>query len=241
MLTRGKTIAWSIAPCLIPMQKPKLACRPVRMCSGRPTSQTTRQVDKLRARIPTLLTWARVAAVPALTATGLAPVFHGQRALTCGVFVLASLTDWADGFLARRWRVSSRFGAFLDPVADKLMVAAALVLVAGRFASCVVAPILAVSAIAILTREIFISALREWMASAIEGGRDVVQVGFVGKLKTATQMFSLSILLAVKDASSPFGVLGTVFLAISAALAIYSAHGYVLAALPSFEESTTDS
>jgi CDP-diacylglycerol---glycerol-3-phosphate 3-phosphatidyltransferase len=210
------------------------------MCRRPPLSPAERQVDDIRARIPTILTWARVAAVPALTATALAPVFHGQRALTCGVFVLASFTDWADGFLARRWHVSSRFGAFLDPVADKLMVAAALVLVAGRFASCVLSPVLAVSTIVILTREIFISALREWMASAIDGGRDMVQVGFVGKLKTATQMFSLSILLAVKDASSPFGILGIVFLVISATLAIYSAHGYVLAALPSFDKSSSD-
>jgi CDP-diacylglycerol---glycerol-3-phosphate 3-phosphatidyltransferase len=180
-----------------------------------------------------------VAAVPALTAVGLAPLFHGQRALTCGVFVLASLTDWADGYLARRWCVSTRFGAFLDPVADKLMVAAALVLVAGRFASSVMAPLLATSAIVILTREIFVSALREWMASVAEGGRDSVQVGYAGKLKTATQMLALSILLAVKDAYSPFGIAGSAMLASSAVLAVYSACGYLRAALPSFHEESS--
>jgi CDP-diacylglycerol---glycerol-3-phosphate 3-phosphatidyltransferase len=209
------------------------------MCSPAPQVIVPSRIRKVQARIPTLLTWARVAAVPALTAVGLAPLFHGQRALTCGVFVLASLTDWADGYLARRWCVSTRFGAFLDPVADKLMVAAALVLVAGRFASSVMAPLLATSAIVILTREIFVSALREWMASVAEGGRDSVQVGYAGKLKTATQMLALSILLAVKDAYSPFGIAGSAMLASSAVLAVYSACGYLRAALPSFHEESS--
>lgn len=179
-----------------------------------------------------LLTWARVAAVPALAGVGLAPVFEGQRAALAACFVLASVTDWADGYLARRWKVCTAVGAFLDPVADKLMVAAALVLICVRFALSRAAPVIAVSAIVILTREIFVSALREWMASAIVGGRDIVQVGFAGKVKTTAQMIALSVLLAVKEPTSPFGLVGTVCLAVSAVMAVYSAVGYVNAALP---------
>jgi CDP-diacylglycerol---glycerol-3-phosphate 3-phosphatidyltransferase len=188
----------------------------------------------MKARIPTVLTWLRVAAVPVLSVAGLLPVFHGQRAVLTSCFVACAITDWADGYLARMWQADSAFGAFLDPVADKLMVAAALILVAVRFAHSSAAPVLAVSAIVIITREIVVSALREWMATAVVGGRDLVKVGFVGKVKTATQMTALSVLLAVQNVSSPIGVAGTVCLAASAFLALLSAAGYVKAALPTF-------
>lgn len=189
-----------------------------------------------KAWFPTALTFARVLAVPALAAICLSPSFHGQRAAASLTFVLASVSDWADGYLARRWRVTSAFGAFLDPVADKLMVAAALIAVTLRFARSAAAPALALSAIVIITREIFVSALREWMASAVQGGRDIVKVGFAGKVKTATQMIALSVLLYVHDATSVVGRLGTLSLCISAALALYSAAGYVMAALPTFRK-----
>lgn len=188
----------------------------------------------IRENIPMLLTWARVAAVPALTAVGLMPIFEGQRALLSSCFIAASVTDWADGYLARRWNVCSAFGAFLDPVADKLMVAAALILVCVRFGLSRAAPVIVASAIVILTREIFVSALREWMASAVPGGRDIVKVGFAGKVKTTSQMVALAVLLMCKDALSPFGMLGTVSLAVSAIMAVYSGLGYLLAALPTF-------
>jgi CDP-diacylglycerol---glycerol-3-phosphate 3-phosphatidyltransferase len=206
--------------------------RPETMCAS--SERDTPTPSSFKARLPTILTWLRVAAVPALAIAGLVPVFYGQRTILTGCFVACAITDWADGYLARRWKVESSFGAFLDPVADKLMVAAALVLIAVRFSLSAAAPVLAVSAIVIITREILVSALREWMASAVVGGRDLVKVGFAGKVKTATQMIALSVLLAVKDAASPIGLAGTACLAVSAFLALYSAAGYVKAALPTF-------
>lgn len=235
--------AWVLSPCVHPgrttAQWTRVARPPnVATCSAtgpqpvEPSKPAAAPATRFRAQLPMLLTWARVAAVPALAGVGLAPVFEGQRAALAACFVIASITDWADGYLARRWKVCSAVGAFLDPVADKLMVAAALVLICVRFALSRAAPVIAVSAIVILTREIFVSALREWMASAIEGGRDIVQVGFAGKVKTTTQMIALSILLAVKDPASPCGLVGTLSLAVSALMAVYSAVGYVNAALP---------
>ena len=109
---------------------------------------------------------------------------------TASLFGAAAFTDWLDGFLARRWDITSDFGAFLDPVADKSMVSTALILLSGRYGPPVVLP-----TAVILAREIAVSALREWMAQ--RGERDTVQVGFQGKLKTALTMVSLTLLLGV--------------------------------------------
>lgn len=178
------------------------------------------------------LTWARVLAVPALSTIGLLPPFPSQNPILTAIFLVASVTDWADGFLARRWNVTSPAGAFLDPVADKLLVAAALILVCMRFASGGAAAAIGASATVVLTREVFVSALREWMASAVVGGRDKVRVGWAGKVKTVFQMVALVVLLFVEDASTGFGLVGTAALVLSAVLAVYSAVGYVKAALP---------
>merc|ERR1719410_3216053 len=104
------------------------------------------------------------------------------------LFAAASLTDWLDGYLARKWNVTSSFGAFLDPVADKLMVSTVLILLSGLHGVKVALP----TAI-ILGREISVSALREWMAE--KSLRDMVKVGFWGKVKTACTMISLTMLL----------------------------------------------
>lgn len=109
---------------------------------------------------------------------------------TATLFAIASFTDWLDGYLARRWDISTDFGAFLDPVADKLMVSTALILLSGRYG-----PAVALPTAVILAREIAVSALREWMAQ--RGERDSVKVGFQGKLKTALTMLSLTLLLLV--------------------------------------------
>jgi CDP-diacylglycerol--glycerol-3-phosphate 3-phosphatidyltransferase len=106
------------------------------------------------------------------------------------LFAVASYTDWLDGYLARRWDITSAFGAFLDPVADKLMVSTSLILLAGRHGAKVAIP----TAI-ILAREISVSALREWMAQ--RGQRDLVKVGMQGKVKTALTMVALTVLLFV--------------------------------------------
>ena len=117
------------------------------------------------------------------------------------IFAVASLTDWLDGYLARKWNVSSSFGAFLDPVADKLMVSTCLILLCGRYG-----PTLCIPTCIILAREIAVSALREWMAQRNQ--RDVVQVGIQGKIKTALTMIALTILLYV-PASTPLQLSST--------------------------------
>jgi CDP-diacylglycerol---glycerol-3-phosphate 3-phosphatidyltransferase len=143
-------------------------------------------------RIPNWLTYARCIAIPALVFqfyydTGLNKNLHSSL-----IFTIASITDYLDGFLARRWDICSPFGAFLDPVADKLMVSTALILASGKYGA-----VMALPTAIILAREIAVSALREWMAS--RGLRDSVQVGFQGKVKTALTMVALTVVLAVPD------------------------------------------
>ena len=146
---------------------------------------------------PDILTVLRVFAIPLLIASFYCNI-SAIRDKTCTynhivtsmMFFLASVTDFFDGYLARRWEITSSFGAFLDPVADKLMVSTALILLSGRYGA-----ICAVPSAIVLAREIAVSALREWMAS--KQLRNVVKVGFMGKLKTAFQMIAIGILLAV--------------------------------------------
>jgi len=141
--------------------------------------------------IPILLTWLRIVAIPLLIAVYYLPadwVTAQERNLIATViFIAAALTDWADGYLARKLNQTSAFGAFLDPVADKLMVAAALIVLVqlGR-ADAIVATI-------IIGREITISALREWMAKI--GAAKSVAVSMLGKIKTAAQMAAIPLLL----------------------------------------------
>ena len=141
--------------------------------------------------LPNLLTWIRILMIPAIVGTLYLPtswLTSWEKNLVATVlFVSAAVTDWLDGYLARRLNQMSAFGAFLDPVADKLMVAAALiVLVELERAAAVVAMI-------IIGREIAISALREWMANIGQGKS--VAVNFLGKLKTAFQMIAIPMLL----------------------------------------------
>lgn len=141
--------------------------------------------------IPILLTWLRIVAIPLLIAIYYLPVdwASGQERnlIATLIFIAAALTDWADGYLARKLNQTSAFGAFLDPVADKLMVAAALIVLVqlGR-ADAVVASI-------IIGREITISALREWMAKI--GAAKSVAVSMLGKIKTTAQMAAIPLLL----------------------------------------------
>jgi CDP-diacylglycerol--glycerol-3-phosphate 3-phosphatidyltransferase len=137
--------------------------------------------------LPNLLTYIRCLAIPGLVALFYLPEYHVATAL---VFGFASFTDWLDGYFARRWDITSPFGAFLDPVADKLMVATALILLSGRHGAEVAVP-----TSIILSRELAVSALREWMAQ--RGQRDSVKVGMQGKVKTAATMVALCVLLLV--------------------------------------------
>src|SRR6056297_2359316 len=131
--------------------------------------------------LPTVLTLIRIVMIPVLVAAFYLPVAWANE-LAVGIFIAAGLTDWADGWIARRYSMMSPFGAFLDPVADKLIVAVALILIVQRHPEI----LLAVSAAVILGREITISALREWMAELGQRGR--VRVSRVGKSKTIFQM-----------------------------------------------------
>jgi CDP-diacylglycerol--glycerol-3-phosphate 3-phosphatidyltransferase len=145
----------------------------------------------MKLNFPLTLTWARIVMIPAFVGVFYLPTHFIDIAtanlLATVIFVLAALTDWLDGYLARAWNQTSAFGAFLDPVADKLMVAAALIVLAqlGR--------IHAVIAMVIIGREITISALREWMAQ--QGRSRHVAVSWLGKIKTAAQMVAIPFLL----------------------------------------------
>ena len=143
--------------------------------------------------LPNYLTYARCLSIPLFLILSYYPSNYLQRAPTLGViFALASITDWFDGFLARRWDIASPFGAFLDPVADKLMVSTALIVLSGRYGG-----IVAIPSSIILAREVSVSALREWMAQ--RGKRDSVKVGMQGKVKAALTMVSLTLLLLVPE------------------------------------------
>ena len=140
--------------------------------------------------IPIILTWARVIAIPLLVAIYYAPFDHYgavRDVLATVLFVVAAVTDWFDGYLARKWNQTSSFGAFLDPVADKLLVAACLIVLVHD------QRVHGLIALIIIGREITISALREWMASI--GARTAVAVNQLGKWKTAVQMVALPMLL----------------------------------------------
>jgi cardiolipin synthase len=177
--------------------------------------------------LPILLTWLRVALIPLMVGvfylpdTWLSPFNKG--AASSAVFIVAALTDWLDGYLARRWNQTSAFGAFLDPVADKLMVAGAL-LVLMEFRS---VDYIAAIAFIIIGREITISALREWMAQL--GASKSVAVSSLGKIKTTAQMVAIPMLLFD---GILFGVLNTHFwgqllLWIAAILTVWSMFYYL--------------
>jgi cardiolipin synthase (CMP-forming) len=180
--------------------------------------------------LPTALTWLRIILIPVFVAVYYAPdawMLPSTRNWTgMWVFAVAAITDWLDGWLARRWGQTSAFGAFLDPVADKLMVAAALIILVWLDR----AP--AYLAIIIIGREIAISALREWMAQIGKTGN--VAVAFIGKVKTAAQMTAIIALLLYEPVipviSTP--VLGMVALWIAAILTLWSMFHYLRLAAP---------
>lgn len=180
----------------------------------------------MQYNLPTLLTLLRILLIPAFATVFFMPVWWSN--LVCAVlFTLAALTDWLDGYLARRWQQTSAFGAFLDPVADKLMVAAALVLLVQAIPT----PWMALMALVIIGREITVSALREWMAQI--GSRATVAVSMIGKIKTTAQMVALVLLLYRKPvAGLPTLELGLWLLAVAAILTLWSMTRYLLAAWP---------
>ncbi len=138
----------------------------------------------MKLNIPTFLTFFRVVLIAFFIILFYLP-FSWAPLWTAIIFTVAAVTDWLDGFLARRWKQTTRFGAFLDPVADKVMVAAALVLVVQHYHVFWIT----IPAIVMISREIIISALREWMAEL--GDRNKVAVSWLGKVKTTSQMIAL--------------------------------------------------
>ena len=179
--------------------------------------------------LPTALTWLRIVLIPVLVVIfHLADATLGASAKNLAatiVFVVAAVTDWLDGYLARRLNQTSAFGAFLDPVADKLMVAAALVVLVwlDRAEDWV--------AIVIIGREIAISALREWMAQL--GAAKSIAVNFLGKVKTFAQMVAIPLLLYWEPIGDfPTQFLGTWLLYLAAVLTLVSMAYYLKMALP---------
>ena len=181
----------------------------------------------MRWTIPNILTLLRIALIPVFMVSYYLP-FSWAHLLTTAIFGLAAITDWFDGYLARRLGQVSPFGAFLDPVADKLIVAVALImLVQGNPTLWFVLP-----AAVIVGREIAISALREWMAELGERAR--VKVSAVGKIKTTAQMTALLMLLYREDLWEviPTHTIGVALLYVAAVLTLWSMVVYLRAAWP---------
>ena len=182
---------------------------------------------------PIFLTWMRVLLIPVFTALFFLPkgVFdnHTINWRAGAIFAIAAITDWFDGFLARRWKQTSDFGAFLDPVADKLMVAVALILLVSLGRT------YAIFAMIIIGREITISALREWMAQT--GKRGSVAVATIGKLKTTAQMAAiLCLLVGLRDFYGyDLIFIGNILMFIAAVLTLWSMFYYLKMAWKEFQ------
>lgn len=183
--------------------------------------------------IPTMLTLLRIALVPVLVLFFYLPIEWSNMACVV-IFVAAALTDIADGYIARKTGQTSRFGAFLDPVADKIMVSTALVLLVQRQETYQV--VFAIAAAVIIGREITISALREWMAEI--GERALVSVSWIGKVKTGFQMTAIGFLLYHDNmAWIPVALIGELLLYTAAALTLWSMWSYLQSAWPAISDA----
>lgn len=175
--------------------------------------------------IPNALTLFRILLIPVLVVVFYIP-FNNHLLVAAGIFAFAAITDWVDGYLARRLGQMTAFGAFLDPVADKLMVSIALVLLVEQHDT----SLFTLAACVIIGREIVVSALREWMAEL--GERTSVAVSYVGKVKTTFQMIAITGLLATGPGSEEDWqlVLCYVVLYAAAVLTLWSMVVYLRAA-----------
>jgi CDP-diacylglycerol--glycerol-3-phosphate 3-phosphatidyltransferase/cardiolipin synthase len=179
--------------------------------------------------LPNLLTWLRILMIPMLVAVYYVPhdwiADHNKNLTATAIFSFAAITDWLDGYLARTLNQVSPFGAFLDPVADKLMVATALIMLVwiGRLEGFI--------AVIIIGREIAISALREWMARI--GKSKSVAVSFLGKVKTVSQMAAVIMLLYHDELLTlSMHAIGTILIYVAAVLTLWSMIYYLRMALP---------
>lgn len=185
--------------------------------------------------LPNTLTLFRIALVPLMVIAFFLP-YRGTNLIAAAMFVVGALTDWLDGYLARRFGQTSAFGAFLDPVADKLSVVAALFLIVQADPS----PVMSIVCAIIVGREVTISALREWMAEIGQGTR--VGVAALGKIKTIVQMVAISVLLFQHPVNPllrlPLYEVGRWLLIVAAGLTLWSAFLYLRAAWPTLRDSS---
>ena len=192
----------------------------------------------MRINLPTWLTLFRVALLPVMVLAFYLP-FRGHNITAAIVFVLAAFTDWLDGYLARRMNLTSAFGAFLDPVADKLMVAVTLFMLVESHRGGWPGILMAITSAVIVGREISVSALREWMAEI--GMRATVKVAFVGKLKTVMQMVALVVLIVQHEKAAEalrLYHIGEGLLVIAGVMTIWSGLYYLRAAWPFLRDNT---
>jgi CDP-diacylglycerol---glycerol-3-phosphate 3-phosphatidyltransferase len=189
----------------------------------------------MKMTVPTMLTLARIVMIPILVIVFYLP-YKWTNFAAAFLFAFASITDWLDGWIARRYHQYSAFGAFLDPVADKLMVATALFLIVQSHPT----RWMALWAAVIVGREIAVSALREWMAEL--GQRAKVAVATVGKIKTIVQMVAVTLLLyQVPFMGIPVFTIGEWMLAVAALLTLWSGYEYLRAAWPSLRAQAVSS
>ena len=192
------------------------------------------KVSDQRLNIPMVLTWTRIAFIPLIIGVFYLPdslcTPHMKNLLSCVMFSVAAVTDALDGWIARRWNMATNLGAFLDTVADKLVVCSAIVvLVAFDRVDMLIALI-------IVGREITITALREWMSKIGEAAS--VKVNWCGKVKAIAQMVAIPMLLYYDPLMGlPISLIGTVMIWIAAVLTIYSMCVYLLAAWPHLQRS----
>lgn len=180
----------------------------------------------MRITLPTSITLFRIGLIPLFVVVFYLP-FSWSNIVAAAIFGLASITDWVDGYLARMLKQESPFGAFLDPVADKLMVVVAIVVLVEAHPSIYIA----LPSIIIITREISISALREWMAGL--GNSATLKVSFIGKAKTTTQLISLLFMIYSEPLFDlPIFQIGLLGYYAAAILTIYSMVIYLKAAWP---------
>lgn len=176
--------------------------------------------------IPNLITFARILLIPVFVVIFYLP-YHWSYIAGAAIFAIAGATDWIDGYLARKLKQTTKLGAFLDPVADKLMVVVAIVLLVEVHAN----PWLAVPSLVIVGREVAVSALREWMAEI--GARANVAVSMIGKVKTTVQIVSITLLLAHRgEFTDPIVLIAYNLYYLAAILTLWSMLMYIKAALP---------
>jgi CDP-diacylglycerol---glycerol-3-phosphate 3-phosphatidyltransferase len=176
------------------------------------------------SNVPNKLTFVRIALIPLFIMIFYFP-FTTAHYIAAALFTVASLTDWLDGYLARKLSQESSLGAFLDPVADKLLVVSTLLLLVGQKELVYIT----IPALIIVARELVISSLREWMAA--KGLASTVAVNYLGKIKTFLQMLALILLIAFDPGQSYLGDLGVVLLYLAAVMTVWSMVFYIIAAV----------